>query len=386
MKLPRYSNSIGLYIHVPFCRTKCIYCSFYSEVNFDLHDRYVSSLIKEIELYSKRFRNRTFSTIYIGGGTPSLLNSRQIGRIFEVLRQNFQFEDQVEIAIEANPESVTPEIVKGWKDLGINRVSLGVQSAHDDELKFLGRIHDVAMAEQAIRIIENGGISNFNIDLIFGIPGQTVEKFKESIEWAVSHGAKHISTYSLTVEKGTILHKLLENGKVKLPGEEEFREMYRIREEVLSRYGFKRYEISNFALPGFESRHNRIYWFHGEYLGLGPSAASFVYSPQIVRWQNDANLIEYIDSLSQGNFPPLGEDFVNRSSLLLERIFLYIRTSKGISRELADFVFSKDRSIKRFFECDDTDCRLNFEGMMVADTLSLEIYQILEPHQDLIEL
>ncbi len=386
MKLPRYSNSIGLYIHVPFCRAKCIYCGFYSEVNFDLHDRYVSSLIKEMELYSKRFRNRTFSTIYIGGGTPSLLNSRQIGRIFEVLRQNFQFEDQVEIAIEANPESVTPEIVKGWKDLGINRVSLGVQSAHDDELKFLGRIHDVAMAEQAIRIIENGGISNFNIDLIFGIPGQTVEKFKESIEWAVSHGAKHISTYSLTVEKGTILHKLLENGKVKLPGEEEFREMYRIREEVLSRYGFKRYEISNFALPGFESRHNRIYWFHGEYLGLGPSAASFVYSPQIVRWQNDANLIEYIDSLSKGNFPPLGEDFVNRSSLLLERIFLYIRTSKGISRELADFVFSKDRSIKRFFECDDTDCRLNFEGMMVADTLSLEIYQILEPHQDLIEL
>lgn len=386
MRLPKYSDRIGLYIHIPFCRSKCIYCGFYSEVNSNLREKYISSLIKEMELYNDRFRDRTFNTIYIGGGTPSLLTGDQLKRIFDALHRYFYFESEIEVTIEANPESVNPYIVKVWKEVGINRVSLGVQSAHDNELKFLGRVHNISMAEEAIEVIKRNKILNFNIDLIFGIPGQTVDTFKKSIEWAINKGARHISTYSLTAEEGTKLHGLVKSGKVNMPDEEELRKMYRIREEVLSTYGFKRYEISNFALPGFESMHNRIYWFHGEYLGLGPSAASFVYSPEIVRWQNDADLTRYICALSNGVLQPAKRDYLTRSALLLERIFLYIRTLKGIPLEVAEFVFSKNKDTKRFFLCDADTCILNFDGIMVADTLSLEIHQILEPFIDAIEL
>ncbi len=386
MKLPGYSDKIGLYIHVPFCRSKCIYCGFYSEVSSDLQERYISSLIREMELYSGRFRDRAFTTIYIGGGTPSILNGEQVRKIFEALKKYFHFETEIEVTIEANPESISSDTVRVWKEVGINRVSIGVQSAHDAELRFLGRAHNILMAEKSIKIVHKEGFPNINIDLIFGIPGQTIKSFMQSIEWAVNQGVTHISTYSLTVEPGTLLHRLVQTGKIRMPDEDKFREMYRARDEMLSSLGFRRYEISNFAIPGFESMHNRIYWYHGEYLGLGPSSASFVYKPEPLRWQNNPDLSGYIRALSMGNFPPLKKDYLNVKALLLERIFLYIRTTKGIPRELAEFIFSKNERISHFFVCGERFCALNFEGLMVADSLSVELFRTLEPYIDMIEL
>ena len=382
MKLPAYSKSIGLYIHIPFCRSKCIYCAFYSITDTSPIEDFIKALKREADLYQEQFRGRRFSTIYIGGGTPSILEPDQISEILQKIFESFDFEDSPEITIEANPESVDLEKAVVWRKLGINRVSLGVQSANDEELKFLGRIHDTKTASRAIEILKKAGFTNISVDLIFGIPGQSVESFKKSIEWVAERGVTHISTYSLTVEKGTKLFEL--SKRIRMPDEETIVKFYRIRDETLERLGFRRYEISNFARPGFESAHNRIYWFHGEYLGLGPSAASFLYKPQPIRWQNRSNLRAYIKNLWAGKFPPLEKDVVSRDKLLLERIFLYIRTDRGLPCEFKKIVVERAPELSRFFE--DSSGRLNFEGMLIADTLALQIYEAIEPLVDEIEL
>ncbi len=382
MKLPAYSKSIGLYIHIPFCRSKCIYCAFYSITDTNPTEDFIKALKREADLYREQFQGRKFSTIYIGGGTPSILEPDQISEIMEKIFESFEFEDSPEITIEANPESVDLEKAVVWRKLGINRVSLGVQSANDEELKFLGRIHDIKTASRAIEILKKAGFSNINVDLIFGMPGQSVESFKKSIEWVAERGVNHISTYSLTVERGTKLFEL--SKRIRMPDEETIVKFYRIRDETLKRLGFRRYEISNFARPGFESSHNRIYWFHGEYLGLGPSAASFLYKPQSIRWQNRSNLRAYIKNLHAGKFPPLEKDVVSRDKLLLERIFLYIRTDRGLPGEFKKIVIERTPELSRFFE--DSSGKLNFEGMLIADTLALQIYEAIEPLVDEIEL
>ena len=385
MKLPRYSHDAGIYIHVPFCRSKCTYCGFYSIVDFSLKDSFIEALTKEFELRSQIVKDRVFKTIYIGGGTPSTLDPPDFLKIFDSLRKNYKIADNAEITVEVNPESVSEDLIKILISEGVNRISMGVQSAVERELRLLGRIHDLKTAERAVKLIQDQGIENINVDLIFGIPGQSVSDFEKSLEWAIKQDVKHISTYSLTLERGTELHRLVKVGKLKMPDETGVIELYRVRDKVLKNHGFVRYEISNFSRPGYECKHNLIYWYHGEYIGFGPSAASFLYESPPVRFQNRRSLKLYVEHLLNGNLPPGDSEALDRKSLLLERIFLYIRTIRGLPCEFAEFVFNLREDLKRFFEGNHYRV-LNFEGMLLADHLALEIFQTIEEMAEKIDL
>lgn len=375
MRLPGYSTDAGIYIHIPFCKSKCTYCGFYSVLDFSLKDRFIEALLKEASLRADK--NRVFKTIYIGGGTPSTLSGQDFKQIFETIRKSFSIDENAEITVEVNPESVSRELIKALVEEGVNRISVGVQSANERELRLLGRIHDVKTAERAIKVIQDTGVTNVNVDLIFGIPGQRPKDFENSLKWAVEQGITHISTYSLTVENGTQLHHMVKRGKLRLPDESVIVDLYRIREEILGEYGFRRYEISNFSLPGYECRHNLIYWFHGEYLGLGPSGASFLYGNPTVRFQNKSSLRGYIGALIKGELPPVDSEVLGEKDLLLERIFLYIRTRRGLPLEFAESVFSKREDLRQFFVRNE-GYSLNFRGMLIADHLALEIYRTVE--------
>jgi oxygen-independent coproporphyrinogen III oxidase len=293
----------GIYIHIPFCERKCIYCDFYSVENLNLIDRFTESLLKEIEIFSIEadfFNDSIFDTIYFGGGTPSLLEPAQIEKILNKLSQSFKISSNPEITLETNPGTVDKRRLLEFKNLGVNRISFGVQSFFDDDLKFLGRIHT---GEDAFRCINDSfevGFENVSIDLIFGLPGQTVEKWLENLKFAVSLNVPHISAYNLIVERGTPLHELVSLGKVEIPEDEIQAQLYERTIDFLENAGYVHYEVSNYAFEGFECRHNLKYWQYENYIGFGPSAHSFWINK---RWWNFANLNKYINALDLGKIP-----------------------------------------------------------------------------------
>ncbi len=260
----------GLYIHLPFCRSKCLYCDFFSTPALGSVNSLPEAIAAE---YARRADEITepFKTVYIGGGTPSILPPDTLRRIIESLPVG----DAVEFTIEANPDDITPDVVKLWRDMGVNRVSLGVQSFDDRELKAVGRRHDSDGARRAIAAIIDNGIANVSADLIYGLPGQDIASWKSSLLTMLSLGLPHISAYCLTYEPGTVLHSRLEAGKLTATDDRVLEEMYMLLCSLTVAEGYRHYEISNFALPGMHSRHNSAYWTDTPYLGLGPGAHSF---------------------------------------------------------------------------------------------------------------
>ena len=249
------------YIHIPFCDHKCIYCDFYSIITSDNIQSFLKSLKKEINYYAEKYSaNRELISIYFGGGTPSLMESEYISQIIETVKSKFIVQENAEITLETNPGTVTLEKLKSFRSFGINRISIGIQSFDNDDLKFLTRIHNSETAINTVKDAANAGFENISLDLIFNLPGQTEKKWVKNVEQAVRLPIKHISTYSLILERGTILNKMVLDGKVKIADEDYDAELYETTIDFLTSNGFDQYEVSNFAKPGFEYIHNNAYW------------------------------------------------------------------------------------------------------------------------------
>ncbi len=289
----------GIYIHIPFCRSKCTYCDFYLITNLNLIDKFTDSLLKEIELYSNEYKDVNFDTIFFGGGTPSLIGADRLKKIIDQLKSSFNIDNNSEVCIEANTEDLLNADIKSFRDTGINRISFGVQSFNNEELIFLTRNHT---AEEALQTIEQAQkyFDNLSIDLIYSLPGQTIEDLTRSVEIAIATGVPHISAYTLIFEKFTKLYTLLKNGKVIKNTESNEADMYYLVSSKLKETGYKHYEISNYAKPGYESRHNKKYWNYENYLGLGPSAHSFFNGK---RFNNYRDIVKFNVLLADNKLP-----------------------------------------------------------------------------------
>ena len=314
---------LGIYIHIPFCVRKCKYCDFLSgPAGMDVQKKYVEMLLEEIEQYREVLKNSFTDTIFFGGGTPSILDGEDIVRIMEKLYAAGNISETAEISIEANPGTVTEEKLLLWKKAGINRISFGLQSADNEELKRLGRIHTWEEFEENYHLARNCGFENINVDLMSALPGQTVKTWKKTMEKVVYLKPEHISAYSLIIEEGTPFYEAYAEHPELLPTEEEEREMYYETKTFLASKGYERYEISNYAKPGNECRHNLSYWERVDYLGLGLGAASLLGE---VRKSNQTDLSEYL----KGNF--VGEeDILDKTAAMEEYFFLGLRKMQGV--------------------------------------------------------
>ncbi|HEY6906957.1 MAG TPA: radical SAM family heme chaperone HemW, partial [Ignavibacteriaceae bacterium] len=322
----------ALYIHIPFCDHKCIYCDFYSIITTDNITPFLHSLKKEIDHYSVIYSaDRVYSTIYFGGGTPSLMDPYYIAEIIGYIRHKFTFLQDAEVTLETNPGTVDQIKLKDFRAAGVNRLSIGIQSFHNEELKFLTRIHDRKTAIDTVLKAKNAGFDNINIDLIFNLPGQTIQKWSDNLEQAVSLPISHLSAYSLILERGTILNKMVLDKKVVLQDDDYDADLYEYTLDFMENRNFNQYEVSNFCLNGFECRHNNAYWRYGDYLSFGTSAHSFMEGR---RWWNFSSLKKYIAEIDSNGTAAAGSEVLNEKQQFDEYIMLALRSS-GI--DLLDF-------------------------------------------------
>lgn len=371
-------------MHVPVCRRKCLYCSFYSVGERFVGDwgRLVDAILSEFDSRIDEIKDWEEVTIYIGGGTPSLMPPEIFRRLMTGLLQRLNPNVELtEVTIEVNPDDVMEELARVWKEAGVNRVSMGVQSLDDSELKTIGRRHDAKTANKANEILIKY-FDNISIDLIFGLPGQTLESLKTTLEGLFAMNPKHISAYSLMYEERSALTRLRDAGKIEETDEDITVKMFALVNEILNNNGFHRYEISNYSLPGFESRHNSSYWYGVPYIGLGPSAHS--YDGASVRRWNVSNISRYLNSVENG-----GEYFesenLNEEELIEERIMTGLRTSKGISlsdyerdfgAEAKNRMIGKAKSAMVRGELEEKDgfLRLTDKGVMISDEIMVQLF------------
>jgi len=315
----------ALYIHIPFCDHKCIYCDFYSIITSDNVNSFLNSIKKEISYYSEKYNHdRIFTSIFFGGGTPSLMEPQYLKEILDNLKNNFNVDHKAEITMETNPGTVDKEKLKQFRQIGINRISIGIQSFDEDDLKFLTRIHDKQTAIQTVNNAAEVGFENISLDLIFNLPNQTKGKWIENLETALTLPIKHISTYSLILEPGTILNKMVLNGKVKMQDDDYDAELYETTIDFLNSMGFEQYEVSNFSKPGFECVHNNAYWKYKDYLGFGTSAHSFVDGK---RWWNYTSLKKYISEVELNNNAVMNSETITNEQMHDEYVMLALRSS-----------------------------------------------------------
>ncbi|MDA8168266.1 MAG: radical SAM family heme chaperone HemW [Nitrospiraceae bacterium] len=317
----------SLYIHIPFCLRKCIYCDFVSVPLGDesLTRGYIQALIREIGLCGGLEKN--LKTLYIGGGTPTVLPPGELEELLSAINSHFEFQPGAELTIEANPASVDAAKLGLLHTAGINRISIGVQSFNDAELKLLGRLHTGGEASEAICLARAAGFENISLDLIYGIPGQTAGPWRKTLEAALALAPEHISAYELTVEKHTCLWEMVQKGVLKMLPEEEILTMQETAARMLGEAGFIHYEVSNYARPQKECRHNLNYWERGQYLGLGAAAHSFAGER---RWKNTGGINEYIEALSGGKLPRMEAEDIRPEEAKRELVFLGLRLEEGI--------------------------------------------------------
>lgn len=321
-------NHSALYVHIPFCEHKCIYCDFYSIITKDSFTAFLGSLKKEISFYAKKYSGgRTFNSIFFGGGTPSLMSAEYIGEIITSLKENFNVTGDAEVTLETNPGTVDKNKLKVFREKGINRISIGVQSFDEQELKFLTRIHNRDKAITTVYNAADTGFGNISIDLIFNLPGQSKEKWINNLEEALSLPIRHLSTYSLILERGTILNKMVLDGKVKMQDEDYDADLYEITIDKLTENNFYQYEVSNFAQQGYECIHNKAYWHYKDYLGFGTSAHSFVNGE---RWWNFSSLKKYISEVGLNGHAKAGGEILSSLNSMNEYFMLALR-SDGVS-------------------------------------------------------
>lgn len=331
---------LSLYVHIPFCERKCFYCDFTSYVNKDDKiGEYIQSLIRELSLYKKELQKYNIKTIFIGGGTPSSIESNYIKTILEYIYDNFNVDKSNEITIEVNPGTLTMEKAQTYKEAGINRISLGLQTINNNMLKAIGRIHRVEDFYRSYDILKEVGFSNINVDLIFGLPDQKLQDVLNDVVIVKNLGIEHISYYSLILEPETKMYKLEEEGKLNLPNEKEERRMYHEIIKLLKQNGYIHYEISNFAKTGYQCKHNKTYWEAKPYLGVGVSSHSNMDNK---RFWNTENLDEYLEKLRNGILPIVGKEIIDKEMEMAEYCILGIRLIKGIDKLEFKKRFGKD--------------------------------------------
>ncbi|MDH6305248.1 putative oxygen-independent coproporphyrinogen III oxidase [Parabacteroides sp. PF5-5] len=317
----------GLYIHVPFCAKRCLYCDFFSNTEMKYKEAWLSSVQKEMELQKDYLNGEPLETIYLGGGTPSQLSAKDLESIFETIYRLFTIEDNPEITLEANPDDMSPEYVQSLRSLPVNRISMGVQSFQERDLQFLERRHNREQAIRAVSLCKENGFENISIDLIYGLPEQTMAEWEENLAEALRLDVPHISAYHLIYEEGTKLYKLKEAGKVREVDEELSISLFSRLIEEFATAGYLHYEISNFARPNMFSRHNTSYWTGKSYLGIGPSAHS--YNQESRQW-NVSSLIHYIKGIEAGQ-PDIEIEKLNICNKYNDYIITSLRTMWGVS-------------------------------------------------------
>ena len=367
---------MNLYLHIPFCKTRCIYCAFYSTTFDTLKDKYIAAMRREIGI---RLGKAPVSTLYLGGGTPSQLSIDQLA----TLLKDINIRQDAERTIECNPDDITADYAQGLRRLGFNRVSLGMQTFDDGLLKFIHRRHNAKKAMSSIAMLHDAGFENISLDLMYGLPGQTLSMWESDIDTALSLGVKHISCYCLTFEEDTPLYNMRENGEVKEIDDETALQMYNILIDKLKSAGFEHYEISNFAIPGFRSHHNTGYWNGTPYIGIGAGAHS--YDGKSRRW-NICDVKSYI-KLMQSNTDKKAVEAISEGEELSntdrynELVMTRLRTSDGLP--LAEIPSAKKqqflKSIEKFIQegnlcIEDNTCRLTRQGLFISDYIISSLF------------
>ena len=323
----------GIYLHIPFCVRKCAYCDFVSFAEGCVPEGYVEALLTELELVARGGGYpAAFDTVFFGGGTPSLLSGAQMKTILDALRVHFAIRADAEISMECNPGTVSPEKLAAYRTAGINRLSIGLQSTHDVLLNEIGRIHHFAQFLETLSSARAAGFDNINVDLMHGLPNQTLEQYLDSLKTVCDLGVQHISAYSLILEEHTPLYFRVEKGEVALPDEDLVADMQDAGIEYLEQRGYHRYEISNFAQDGFECRHNRNYWDNGEYLGFGIAAHAAVRHGRWTRFANVDSLDEYYRLLARGKRPLAETIRLTQRDEMFECVMLGLRLVRGVDR------------------------------------------------------
>jgi oxygen-independent coproporphyrinogen III oxidase len=336
---------LSLYIHVPFCLKKCDYCDFASSADSGIPlKEYAEGVVREMELRAGLLPDPVVSrTLYLGGGTPSLLPPELVARFISVARTLYGLLPDAEITLEANPGTVTRESLAGFRNAGVNRLSLGVQSFDDRMLTLLGRVHTAAEARDAVVAARGAGFDNLGLDLIHSLPGQTPQAWQEELRQAVELAPEHLSAYGLILEEGTPLHRLGEEGGFALPDDELGALMYRMTADILGATGYEQYEIANFARRGRRSRHNQVYWQRGSCLGFGAAAHSFLRNPSFGRrWHNPLDPTEYLSSLDMGKISEEESVVLTKRDAMSETFFLGLRMTDGVDTERFRESFGED--------------------------------------------
>lgn len=334
----------GIYIHIPFCKQRCIYCDFYSTTSQEKENRYIEAVCTELELRKQSLPDPVH-TIYIGGGTPSLLNPASVKQLKDCMDRNYRVMPDLEFTVEANPDDISPEWLEAMSRTGVNRISMGVQTFHDGHLKLLRRRHNSERAIQAVHLCQEHGFRNISIDLIYGLPEQTLEEWKADVAQAIALNVQHLSAYALIYEENTALWRMREQNKVQEADEELSLSMFEYLITELKNNGFEHYEISNFGLPGFHSRHNSSYWNDTPYLGCGASAHSFI---GMERMYNTANIDQYIKDITRCREEnlPYNEvchcEVLDRYEHYNDRIITGLRTAAGLDLEKLELDFGTE--------------------------------------------
>lgn len=380
----------GLYVHIPFCVSRCIYCGFYSTVGIDKRDEYLDALQKEIEIRNE-YMNEDINTIYIGGGTPSALSNKQLERLFRIIGKFVEEKNkcritenkEFEFTIECNPNDLDEEKIDLLRKSLVNRVSMGVQTFDDSRLKFIKRRHNSAQAKEVFCKLRKAGFSNISIDLMFGFPNQTIDEWGKDIDEAIGLQPEHLSVYSLMIEEGTPLYNLVAAGKVKEIDEEESLAMYKLLCKKMEESGYEHYEISNFAKHGCHSRHNSSYWRDIPYMGIGAAAHS--YDGHSRQW-NISDLNKYIDGIGKGKVP-FEREIIDETTHFNDIITTATRTAEGISLEKIKREFgekylnnlmneAKKHIANGMLEIADNNLRLTKEGVFISDSIMSDLIYI----------
>lgn len=372
----------GIYIHIPFCKQKCTYCDFHFSTTFHSYrSRMIGTILKEIELRKDYLNEASIETIYFGGGTPSILTIEELEQILSAIHSNYDTSNLAEVTLEANPDDITTNQVQEWKEIGINRLSIGLQSFKESDLKWMNRAHNVEESYTCIKSAIEGGITNLTVDLMYGLPDLSNEEWKNHIQTVVDMGVQHVSAYCLTIEEGTVLDKFVENGKIVPPTDDLQAEQFLLLVDTLEQNGIMQYEISNFGKEGFESKHNSNYWKGTHYLGIGPSAHSFDGKSRSWNVANNQKYMQQIEAGGDWN----ETEILSKNDLFNELILTGLRTVDGVDlahiNSILPIESTTNNQIEQYcaeglMEKVTNKIRLTKVGRLQADRIAADMFRV----------
>lgn len=372
----------GIYIHIPFCKQKCTYCDFHFSTTFHSYrSRMIGTILKEIELRKDYLNKASIETIYFGGGTPSILTIEELEQILSAIHSNYDTSNLAEVTLEANPDDITTNQVQEWKEIGVNRLSIGLQSFKESDLEWMNRAHNVEESYTCIKSAIEGGITNLTVDLMYGLPDLSNEEWKNHIQTVVDMGVQHVSAYCLTIEEGTVLDKFVENGKIVPPTDDLQAEQFLLLVDTLEQNGIMQYEISNFGKEGFESKHNSNYWKGTHYLGIGPSAHSFDGKSRSWNVANNQKYMQQIEAGEDWN----ETEILSKNDLFNELILTGLRTVDGVDlahiNSILPIESTTNNQIEQYcaeglMEKVTNKIRLTKVGRLQADRIAADMFRV----------